>query len=199
MNFENEGTAPATENERIDIGGNAPEEMPSLADFFEEPSGGAWPKGWYGATVIEGYATGSGKVWSTEDTQSRGGDSRNLRICFNVNGGAKLGTRNTFASLNYRPADFTAERLAAIKAAREQFKGERGAWPGHTDIQRSSLAIAQFAQLENALGFRIKLHPNGYTLPLTLVGQAMDVRFTIDEREFNSINAFGKAGSKARK
>jgi len=198
MNFDNEGAAQAPENERIDIGANAPEEMPSLADFFEEPSGGAWPKGWYGAKVIEGYATGSGKQWNTEDTPSRGGDSRNLRICFTVSGG-KLGTRNTFASVNYRIEDFTAGRLAAVRAAREQFKGTQGAWTGNTDLQRSSLAIAQFSQLENAVGFRMKLHPNGHTLPLTLVGQDIDVRFTEDEKGYNVINAFAKSGSKAKK
>jgi hypothetical protein len=199
MIYDNEGQASAQENERIDIGANAPEEMPSLADFFEEPAGGAWPNAWYGATVVEGYTTGNGKVWSTEDTTSRGGDSHNLRICFNVNGG-KLGFRNTFASLNYRTEDFTADRLAAVKAAREQHKGEKaGAWVGQTDLQRSSLALGQLAQVENALGFKLRLHPNGHVLPATFVGQNMDVRFTTNDKGFNEINAFAKTGSKAKK
>ena len=197
MNYDNEATAPAQENQRVDIGGNAPEAMPSLADFFEEPSGGAWPNAWYGAMVVEGYTTGNGKVWSTEDTPSRGGDSRNLRICFHVDGG-KLGFRDTFASLNYRTEDFTADRLAAIKSAREQFKGTQGAWTGNTDLQRSSLALGQLAQLENALGFKLKLHPNGHVLPVTFVGQRMDVRFTTNDKGYNEINAFGKAGTKAK-
>ena len=207
MNFDNEGQAQAQEgvfdetqqNQRVDIGGNAPEEMPSLAEFFEEAAGGAWPNAWYGATVVEGYTTGNGKVWSTEDTQSRGGDSRNLRICFNVNGN-KLGFRNTFASLNYRIEDFTADRLALVRTTREQHKGEKaGKWTGQEDIQRSSLALGQLAQMENALGFKLKLHPNGYILPGTFVGQAMDVRFTTDDRGYNVINAFAKAGTKAKK
>jgi hypothetical protein len=198
MNYQDEGTAPAQDNERVDVGGMAPEEMPSLADFFEEPAGGAWPNAWYAASIVEGYTTGNGKVWSTEDTQSRGGDSRNLRICFNVNGG-KLGFRNTFASLNYRSEDFTADRLSAVKSAREQHKGEKaGKWVGQEDIQRSSLALGQLAQIENALGFKLKLHPNGHILPGTFVGQNMDVRFTTDDKGYNTINAFAKAGSKAK-
>src|SRR5262245_53553451 len=100
MNYDNEGQAPAQENERVDVGGMVPEEMPSLADFGQEP-GGAWPNAWYGAKIVEGYATGSGKVWTTEDTPSKGGDSRNLRICLSINGG-KLGTRNNWYNINYR-------------------------------------------------------------------------------------------------
>ena len=196
MNYENEGAAPAEET-RVDIGGNAPEEMPSLADFFEEPAGGAWPNGWYAATVTEGYQTGNGKVWTTEDTLSRQGDSHNLRICFKVNGG-KLGFRDTFASLNYRTEDFTTDRLSAVRAAREQHKGEKaGKWIGQEDLQRSSLAIGQLAQVENALGFKLKLHPSGHILPATFIGQAMDIRYTTNDKGYNEINAFAKAGSKS--
>lgn len=196
MSYENEGTGMARENERVDIGGNVPEEMPSLSEFAQEP-GGAWPKGWYAGKIVEGYATGSGKTWVTEDTQSNSGDSRNMRICVTLNG--KLGTRNTFVSLNYRPSDFSAEQMAAVKAAREEFKDVRGAWTGHTDVQRASLALAKLGQLENALGFRLKLHPSGHILVGTLVGQDMDFRLTEDDKGYNVINAFAKAGTRAKR
>lgn len=195
MNFDNEaaGTAP----ERIDVGGMAPEELPSLADFAQEP-GGAWPKGWYGGTIVEAYATGKGTMFSTEDKPSKAGDSRNLVICVSLNGG-KLGTRNTFTQVNYRSTDFTADRMAAVKEAREQFKGQRGAWTGNTDLQRSSLALAQLGQIENALGFRLKLHPSGYILASALVGQAMDFRLGMDDKDqYNEINAFAKAGTRVK-
>jgi len=43
------------------------------------------------------------------------------------------------------------------------------------------------------------LHRNGHNLPLTLVGQDIDVRFTEDDKGYNVINAFAKSGSKAKK
>ncbi len=60
----------------------ASEEMPSLADYGREPSTGAWPDGWYAATILAGYATNSGHQWVTEDGPSKDGLSRNLRVCF---------------------------------------------------------------------------------------------------------------------
>lgn len=191
----NDGTEMAPE--RVDVGATMAEELPSLADFAQEP-GGAWPKGWYAATILEGYATPKGTVFQTLDNPSKAGDSRNLMICVSMDGG-KLGTRNTFTQLNYRAGDFTADRMAAIKEAREQFKGARGAWTGQTDLQRSSLALAQLGQLEAALGFRLPLHPAGHILAAKLVGQKMDVRLGEDEKGYNEINAFAKAGTRAKK
>ena len=191
----NDGTEMAPE--RIDIGGTVAEELPSLTDFAQEP-GGAWPKGWYGATILEAYATPKGTIFTTEDKPSKAGDSRNFMICVSMDGG-KLGTRNTFTQLNYRPDDFTPARMAAIREAREQFKGSRGAWTGQTDLQRSSLALAQLGQLESALGFRLPLHPHGHILATKLIGQKMDVRLGEDEKGYNEINAFAKAGTRAKK
>lgn len=199
MNYDDAGTAPGQEPERVDVGqGMAAEELPSLSDFATEP-GGAWPKGWYNGKIVEGYTTtGKAHVFTTEDTPSRAGDSRNLIICVVLNGG-KLGTRNTFVQVNYRPIDFTVDRMGAVRAAREQFKGTQGAWVGNTDLQRSSLALAQLGQLENALGFRIKLHPNGHILAAALVGQEMDFRLGEDDKGYNVINAFAKAGTRAKR
>lgn len=185
------------EKERVDVGGGlVPEELPSLADFADEV-GGAWPKGWYAAEVIEGYATGKGTIFTTKDEVSRAGDSRNLTICFRVTH-PQHGERNTFAQINYRTSDFTAGTLAAVKEAREQFKGSRGAWIGQKDLQRSSLALGQLGQIEGALGFRLKLHPSGHILPSALVTQKMDVRFTINEDGYNDINAYAKAGTRVK-
>jgi hypothetical protein len=191
----NDGTEMAPE--RIDIGAPVAEELPSLTDFAEEV-GGAWPNGWYSATVIEGYSTSKGTQFTTSDDVSKAGDSRNFRICVSMDGG-KLGTRNTFTSINYRTTDFSADRLTAVKEAREQFKGTRGAWIGQTDLQRTSLALAQLGQLEGALGFRLKLHPAGYILASSLVGQKMDVRLTMGDKGYNEINAFDKAGTRTKK
>jgi hypothetical protein len=193
----NDGTEMAPE--RIDIGGNAPEEMPSFADLAE-PTGGAWPKGWYTAEIIEGYATGNGHTFSTEDKLSNMGDSRNLIICFALDGGKLMPgqTRKTFSQLNYRVDDLTAARVAAVRKAREVFGGEK-TWTGNTDIQRSSIVMGKFGQLEGALGFVLPKHPLGYFAPLQLVSQKMDVRLGEDDKGYNVITAYAKAGTKAKK
>ena len=180
------------------IGGTSfSEDVPSLTDFAEE-AGGAWPAGWYGATIIEGYATSRGKQFVTEDTASKKGDSRNLRVCFSLNGGT-LGTRNTFESFNYRVDDLTTERLAQIKELREEFKGVKGAWPGQSDAQRSSLAIAGLGQFTKAIGSGLKRTAEGNIIPTPFVGKTADVRLNIDDKGYNTITAYAPAGTRTKK
>lgn len=181
-----------SEETRTDMG-LVKEEMPSLADFADEP-GGAWPKGWYQATVIEGYATRNGKVFQTSDEPSRTLDSRNLRMCLAVTNGKD--TRQFSELLNYRVEDFTSERLEAIKELREQFRGARGSWPGYSDIQRSSLAVAKLGQVEKAFGFRLAKAHSGGLNPAPFVGQKVDVRLGINDNGYNEVNAWAKAGSR---
>ena len=168
-------------------------ESVSLADFAEEP-GGAWSPGWYKAEIIEGYSTAkSGKQFNSEDTVSKNGDSRNLRLCFRLKN-AKGDERTMQESLNYRPQDFTSERLSFIKEMRVEFKNARR-WPD-TDAQRSSLAIAKIGQLQNAVGFKQLKIVNGGVAATTFVGQALDVRLAMDDNGYNVITAFSTAGSK---
>src|ERR1017187_2242652 len=100
-----------TNGNRIDEGGMAQEAMPSLAEIAQE-TGGAWPPGWYGAEIIEGYTAG-GYQFTTADTVSKAGDSRNLRVALKLTATAVRqdaegnsvqpgATRNTFSSQNYR-------------------------------------------------------------------------------------------------
>lgn len=182
--------------ERIDSPNLIGEELPSLSEFAEE-AGGAWPAGWYKATIIDGYATAKGTVFTTEDTPSRDGQSRNTRICLTVKGPA--GTRNMFDTFNYRLTDFTPARLDQIRELRTQFKGTRGAWPGQADAQRTSLAIANLGQFEKALGFRLKRHPEGHIVPQSFVGQCVDVRLGIDDKDYNEVTAYAAAGSRTGK
>jgi len=177
-----------------DTPGLVSEEVPSLVDFAEEP-GGAWPKGWYPAEIVEGYATGKGTVITTKDEASKQGDSRNLRIAFTVTRRDKQ-TRNINTLINYRVTDFNPARLAQIKEMRDHFKGTRGAWQGQEDAQRTSLAIATLGQLEKSLGFRLRRTEQGNLVAGQFVGKSVDVRFTIDENGYNDINAFAPVGSK---
>ncbi len=171
----------------------AVEEVPSLADFAEE-AGGAWPKGWYKAEIIEGYATHKGKVFTTEDTTSSKGDSRNMRLCFTVFGAT--GERTMQESFNYRPSDFSAERLQFIKEQRTEYKGVRGRW-SDADAQRTSLALAKIGAIEKALGFSIRTK-DGLTTPARAVGQKIDVRLGQNEEGYNEITGFAKAGERVK-
>lgn len=168
------------------------EVLPDLTDFADEP-GGAWPKGWYQAEIIEGYATAKGKQFMTEDNPSKDGTSRNMRLCFRVSKGTDA--RQLQESFNYRQTDFTPDRLAFIKEAREEFKGVKGAWADR-DAQRSSLAIAKLGQLQKAMGVKVPLTANGTINPASLVSIKLDVYLTIDENGYNEVKQFAPASSK---
>lgn len=178
------------------------EEMPSLADYGREPSTGAWPNGWYAATILDGYATNSGFQWETADSVSKDGNSRNLRICFKMVNKAKE-ERNIWASFNYRLADFTIERLTAIKRVREQAAKENwkpGAWPSvWKDLQRSNLAVGQLGQFERALGFKLKMIPGVGLNASIFSGHQIDIRIAVPKDEeggFSEVNEFAKLGER---
>lgn len=169
------------------------EDVPSLADFAEEP-GGAWPKGWYPGEVLEGYSTRNGKVIQTSDTASKDGTSRNLRIAYSLTRKDKQ-TRNINVLVNYRVTDFDPGRLQFIKELRDQFKGSRGGWQGYEDAQRTSLSITQLGQIEKALGTRLKRTEQGNLVAGQFVGKKFDLRLTIDENGYNDVNAFAPVGT----
>lgn len=169
----------------------AAEAMPSLADFAEEP-GGALTAGWYKAEIIEGYASRKGTQFETKDEVSQKGDSRNLTLCLKVSP-KNADPRNMFERLNYRPTDFTPERIAYIKEARAEFKGVKGKW-SDSDVQRSSLALAALGQIEKAVGLPFKRNTAGELVPTVLVGQLVDVRLRVDDNGYNEVTAHAPAG-----
>jgi hypothetical protein len=169
-------------------------EVPSLADFAEEP-GGALTTGWYAADIIEGYTTRkAGKVFTTSDNPSGKGDSRNLRLCFNVATGGE--PRQMQESFNYRTSDFTPERLDYIKQARQDHKGVQGRWNDDPDGQRSSLAVAKLGAIEKSLGFPLRT-PDGMA-PAKAIGHSVDVFIGIKDG-FNEVTKFAKAGEKVKR
>lgn len=174
--------------------GLASEDVPSIADMAEE-MGGAWPKGWYRAEVIEGYSTRKGKVFTTEDNISQKGDSRNLRLCFRVTKGTD--ERQMQTSINYRTSDFTKERIAHVKEMREEYKGVKGRW-ADGDAQRSSLALARLGALEKTTKQSLKRTPEGGLVPHIFVGKKLDVYLGVDDQGYNEITGFAESGSKAK-
>lgn len=171
----------------------AAEHVVDLEDFYEAP-GGAWPKGWYPATIIEGYATPKGKQFRTEDSASLKGDSRNLRLCVLASDGK--GERTMQESFNYRVGDFSDERKAFIKSAREENKDVKGRWTDY-DAQRSSLALVKLSVIAKAVGASFATNGNGGLVTAPLIGKKVDIRLGINDEGFNEITAFAPAGTKA--
>lgn len=174
----------------------ATETLPDLSDFADEP-GGALQPGWYKAVIIEGYATRKGKQLTTEDVTSKDGASRNLRIAFQVSP-LRGDSRNLINGFNYRPADFTPERLAWIKEKRAEYAGVQGKW-ADADAQRSSLAVAKLGQFQAALGFRFATTPSGSIVIGPLVGKELDVHVRIDKNGYNEVNEYAPAGTRTPK
>jgi hypothetical protein len=190
--------------------GMAPEESPSLSDIAAPEEGaGAWPKGWFRAIILPGYTTGKGTVMETQDKLARDPVSRNLFLCFAVQGDIYVpsdpdptkrklspgpgGTRNIRATYNYAPDDMTVARLALIKDARESYKGVQGAWPDKA-IQASSLSLGRLGQLEKACGFKLPF-TGGRFDPAPFVGLKLDIRLIIDEKGFSEVAAVALGGS----
>lgn len=169
-------------------------------ELASEPAQGAWPVGWYKGQIIEGYATRKGTQFRTEDSVSKDGQSRNLFLCVAATN-AKGETRNIQTLFNYRAFDFTAERMQAVKEAREEFKGVK-TWPGAAkDLQRSSLAIAALGQLRKAVGSVFELTDVGVS-PLPFIGKPVDVRLGHKPNDkgvvYNEITDFAASGTGAK-
>lgn len=174
----------------------ADETVPSLDDFAAEV-GGAWSPGWYSAEIIEGFTTKKGKVVETGDDVSKKGDSRNARFCLKVTN-VRGDERTMLASFNYRPSDFSAERLDYIKEARKEYAGVQGKW-SDSDVQRSSLAVAAIGQFEKALKATVR-SKDGMVTPHKAVGVKLDIRLKVDEKTgYNEITAYAESGAKAPK
>jgi hypothetical protein len=181
-------------------------ELPDLSDFGKEPSSGPWEhqgfgpsNNWYPAEVIEGYATASSFQWTTEDTASKDGASRNMRVCFRVTNSSNE-TRNIWASFNYRLDDFSARKLSAIKELREQYAGKKGAW-AEKDLQRTSLAVASLGQFERAFDKKVRLSRTeaGNLNPGNLTGYKIDVRLGVNEDGYNTVEEYARLGERTVK
>jgi hypothetical protein len=162
------------------------EPMPSLSDVADEPGEGAWPLGWYRATILPGFTSRTGRAFQTEDTLSKAGDSRNLTITLNIKRDGRDQTgRNMFTSRNYRIEDLTAANVERIKS-------------GDAD-QRLRISLGKLGQIEKAVGQAFKRHPDGYLIAGSLVGRQVDVRLGMDKADkYNEVTAFAPAGTKAK-
>jgi len=161
-----------------------------ISALAEKPSG-LWPVGWYGAEIIEGYTTRSGKVFRTETVASNKGDSYNFIVCFRMSYNGE--ERTTFAQINYRPSDFTTERIETVRRLREEFAGQKGSWgPQFKDQQASSMALAKLGQLQTACGVSgLGFDETGRILASPFLGKKPFVHLTIDEESgYNEINRF---------
>lgn len=161
---------------------------------FAEKSTGAWPKGWYPAELIPGFDKG-GHQFVTETNVSSKGDSFNVMICFRVAKEAgSTEIRTDFTQLNYRPTDFTPDRMQVVRNMREAFSQVTGKWPGGpdvTDVQRSSLALGKIGQFQSASGAPITFLDGGAINVAPFIGRKLFVYYDIEEETgYNKITRF---------
>jgi hypothetical protein len=205
------------------VTGLAPETAPSGVDLdeFAKPTEGegAWAKGWYRATIIPGYSTGRGKVMESSDVLSQTAGSRNLFLCFAVNGEVYVpsdpdpskrkltkgpgGVRNIRNTYNYKPADLSEEGMAIVKNARANYKGKQGAWGEQgteaSRLQASSLSLGRLGQLQKAVGFKVPFSKEAQRHDVRpFLNQLVDVHLGIDKKGFSEITDVAKAGDKVK-
>jgi hypothetical protein len=173
---------------RVGAAGMAPEEVPSLDDFFEEP-GGNIPPGWYDATILEGYATGKGTQFLTGDEVGKDGQ-RMLRFCFGVSVGGSQ--RNLQKTWFYSPGQFDGAHLAHIKSLRQKFAiAKVKSWPGHGKEQNFSISLGQLSQLGRAVGFTLTTHPQtGGMMATPYVGKQLRVRVSTGKKGYDELVGF---------
>lgn len=166
--------------------GNTVIDLSAMAD---KPTG-VWPRGWYPAEIIEGYNAG-GHMFLTETTISRKQNSYNFRVCVRINNNGEV--RTNFKAFNYRPEDFSRDRIELVNNLRQEFAGQRGSWVGYEDAQRSSMALGQLGQFQQATGVSLTLNPEGIILVTPYIGVKCFTRLTINEETgYNEVNAFSK-------
>ena len=166
------------------------------------PTGGAWPRGQYPATIVaEGQRKNS--VVRTEDVPSKDGTSRNLFIALQLTDPATIdpntgSPRTKFDKLlvNYRPSDITnyAERKAIVEAAKQRNAGlPMGQKWDDPDAQRTFLSLEQLKDLQkNVEGFTPAINGSGGFNTAPLVGQAGTVNYGIGKDGFNRVNSLRK-------
>lgn len=169
-----------------------------FSGFADEPTQGAWPDGWYAATISEGYATKRGFEKHTEDVVSQQGTSRNLRICFRISN-AKGEVRNLQEQFNYVPELLlTKDGITALQHARDAFKNEKS-WPGDAKaMQSSSITMGRLGQLQKATERRLVAASLTFGYG-PLVGASLDVRLSTDKSGYNVVKEFAQAGAKVAK
>lgn len=173
-------------------------ELPSLTDVAQEPSSGAWPEGWYRAKVVEGYATRNGTQFTSGDTVSKNGDSRNLLLCFIAVNAAKE-ERQIFNRWNYKAGDFDRERILKVLELRKTAVAEKwgNKWPEEVKaFQATSLSLGRLGQIERAVGFKFKLTEAKTIDVRPFIGQEMDLHFRINESGYNEVSEVAKAGER---
>ena len=170
-------------------------DVPSLADM-DSGGGSAWPKGWYSGTILADYTGQSGNTFETNDTDSKKGDSRNIRAIIRVVNPNEDEPRTLFHNINYRDTDLTAERIEEVKTARKTYAGTQGRWPD-PDVQRSSLALASLGQVEKAMGRTFSRNGNGLDVT-PLHNLPVDVYLGTDEKGFNEVKQIAAQGTRVK-
>lgn len=134
-------------------------EVPDFSGITEDRPE-AWEDGWYAARIVPtrtiNSRDGNTLTFATEDTLSRGGDSRNIRLQMSLHRKSDGRALSTNHNVNYRVEDLTGEIVKAVLARKESIKaaaqsGERLEWG---QLFRAFMGITRLGTLQRIAGIR---------------------------------------------
>jgi hypothetical protein len=132
-------------------------DIPDLSGIQDERSE-PFQDGWYAGTILGKREftdkSGNDRVFESGDTVSQKGDSRNIRLQLELKRKSDGKTFNTSVLVNYRPADLTAETIAAVAKRRSENKEGAAEWG---DLFRPFMTLTRLAALQKIAGVR-QLH-----------------------------------------
>jgi hypothetical protein len=142
-------------------------DIPDFTDItHDEPT--PWEDGWYKGTIEERReftdSNGNDRVFESSDEPAQSSDSRNIRLQTKIMRASDNRTLNTSVMVNYRPEDFSAETVNAVKEQRERMKGESEAQWG--SLYRAFRTLQRVGALQRIAGVR-GFQQNGSGLDLS--------------------------------
>ena len=158
-------------------------DIPDLSDIREEEIQ-PFADGWYFGEIHEERVTtdrnGNERSFTSSDTPSNNGDSRNIRLQVVLKRKADGRSMGLSYMLNYRPEDLTAETVKAIAKRQEETKS--GAeW---AELFRPYITLQRLSKVQQVAGVRQLQRAEDGGLVLTpLFGKTAYFRLAPDKRD----------------
>lgn len=167
-----------------------------IHDDFESKGEGAWPVRWYPARILPNYTSGNGNEHRTQDTVTRSGEGRNLKLLIEATNPDSLVTRVVFENMGYQPEDFSEESQTLAKEGKER-NGDERHWDDK-NAQRIFLTLQRFKKLTKCLGSNLTRNGDGSFDIEPLFSLELDARLGIGEDGFNKLNNLAPKGTKVK-
>lgn len=139
--------------------------------------------GWYNATIVERRQftdkNGNDRIFTSEDTPSANGNSRNIQLQTIVKRQSDGRTLNTSYRVNYRPEDLSQTTIQQI-TAQQQHVNEGGDWG---ELFRPFMTLTRLSRLQKIAGVhQFARNGNGGLNLHGLFGKNVYVRLKDDDR-----------------